>query len=175
MVYLFGGCHPAFGIAPLTIGMGLEVFVPYPFPLTAIFLFHIRGPLVLVVLLPGPCAVLLAVGLVGQLRAAGVSTGALRFPWHGSLFLSAMEDLPQLEADDVPHLFAVRNFPVGHGGSFFRVGIAKAPADCSVEARSAFLSIVILSQEATIFLYILLSYIARLSNPLRARSCSLYV
>ena len=44
-----------------------------------------------------------------------------------------------------------------------------------VEARSVFLSIVILSQEATIFLYILLSYIARLSNPLRARSCSLYV
>ena len=116
MVHLFGGCHSAFGIAPLTIGMGLEVFVPYPFPLTAIFLFHIRGPLVLVVLLPGPCAVLLAVGLVGQLRAAGVSTGALRFPWHGSLFLSAMEDLPQLEADDVPYLFSVGYFPVGHGG-----------------------------------------------------------
>ena len=127
MVHLFGGCHSAFGIAPLTIGMGLEVFVPYPFPLTAIFLFHIRGPLVLVVLLPGPCAVLLAVCLVGQLRAAGVSTGALRFPWHGSLFLSAMEDLPQLEADDVPHLFAVRYFPVGHGGFLLSCGYSKGP------------------------------------------------
>ena len=127
MVHLFGGCHSAFGIAPLTIGMGLEVFVPYPFPLTAIFLFHIRGPLVLVVLLPGPCAVLLAVGLVGQLRAAGVSTGALRFRWHSSLLLSAVEDLPQLEADDVPHLFAVRYFPVGHWGVLLSCGYSKGP------------------------------------------------
>ena len=69
---------------------------------------------------------LLAVGLVGQLRAAGVSAGALRFRWHGSLFLS-VEELPQLKLDDVPYLLTVRNFPVGHGGSFFRVGIAKAP------------------------------------------------
>ena len=174
MVYLFGRGHPAFGIASLAVGVGLVVYIPDLLPLTTIFLFHVWGPLVLVVLLPGQCAVLLTVLLIGQLRAAGVSAGALRFCWHGSLLLS-VEELPQLKLDDVPYLLTVGYFPVGHGGSFFRVGIAKAPADCSVEARSVFLSIVILSQEATIFLYILLSYIARLSNPLRARSCSLYV
>ena len=120
MVYLFGGCHPAFGIASLAVGVGLVVFIPDSLPLTTIFLFHVWGPLVLVVLLPGQCAVLLAVLLVCQLRAAGVSAGALRFRWHSSLLLSAVEDLPQLEADDVPHLLAVRYFPVGHGYSFFR-------------------------------------------------------
>ena len=116
MVYLFGGYHPAFGVASLAVGMGFEVFVPDPLPLTTVFLFHIRGPLVLVVLLPGQCAVLLAVLLVCQLRAAGVSAGALRFRRHGSLLLSAVEDLSQLEADDVPYLFSVGYFPVGHGG-----------------------------------------------------------
>ena len=86
MVYLFGGCHPAVGIAPLAVGMGLEVFVPDPLPLTTVFLFHVWGPLVLVVLLPGQCAVLLAVLLVCQLRAAGVSAGTLGFHGHGYFF-----------------------------------------------------------------------------------------
>lgn len=66
---------------------------------------------------------LIAVGLVCQLRAAGVGAGTLRFHGHGSLLLSATEDLPQLEADDVPYLLTVRYFPVGHGCSFFLVGI----------------------------------------------------
>ena len=86
MVYLFGGCHPAFGIAPLTVGMGLEVFVTDPLPLTTVFLFHVRGSLVLIVLLPGQCSVFLTVGLVCQLRTAGVSAGALRFHGHGYFF-----------------------------------------------------------------------------------------
>lgn len=127
VVHLFGWGHPAFGIAPLAVRMGLEVFVPDPLPLTTVFLFHVWGPLVLVVLLPGQCAVLLAVLLVCQLRAAGVSAGALRFRWHSSLLLSAVEDLPQLEADDVPHLFAVRYFPVGHGGFLLSCGYSKGP------------------------------------------------
>ena len=66
---------------------------------------------------------LLTVGLVCQLRAAGVSAGAFGFHGHGSLLLPATEDLPQLEADDVPYLLPVRYFPVGHGCSFFLVGV----------------------------------------------------
>ena len=63
---------------------------------------------------------LLTVCLVCQLRAAGVSAGALRFCWHGSLLLS-VEELPQLKLDDVPYLLTVRYFSVGHEYSFFRV------------------------------------------------------
>ena len=171
MMTLCSHSHAPRFIAAFTERVCGHIFVSDPLPFTSVFLFHIRGTLVFVVLLPGQCAVLLAVGLLGQFRTTGVSTGALWFLWHGSHPLS-VEELPQLKADHVPYLFSVGYFSVGH---CLPPGMAKAPADCSVEARSVFLSIVILSQEATIFLYILLSYIARLSNPLRARSCSLYV
>ena len=137
VVYLFGGCHTSFSITALAVGVRLIILISNAFPFATVFLFDVRCPLVLVVLLPCQCTVLIAVGLVGQLRAAGVSAGALRFRRHGSLLLS-MEDLPHLKLDDVPYLLTVRYFPIRHGASFFRVGIAKAPADCSVEARSLF-------------------------------------
>ena len=113
-------------IAAFTERVCGHIFVSDPLPFTSVFLFHIRGTLVFVVLLPGQCAVLLAVGLLGQFRTTGVSTGALWFLWHGSHPLS-VEELPQLKADHVPYLFSVGYFSVGHWGVLLSCGYSKGP------------------------------------------------
>ena len=60
-----------------------------------------------------------APGSRGKRRDAWVS-----WAW---LFLLSAELLPQFKLDDVPHLFAVRYFPVGHWGVLLSCGYSKGP------------------------------------------------
>ena len=99
--------------AHLTERVLVGVPVTDPLPCTSVLLIDVRGSLELVVFFPGLRPVLFTVGLICQLRAAGIVAGAFRFCWHGSLLLS-VEELPQLEADDVPDLLSVGHFSVGH-------------------------------------------------------------
>ena len=53
VVYLFGGCHPAFGITPLAEGVLLIVPISDAFPFASVFSLYVRRSLVLIVLLSG--------------------------------------------------------------------------------------------------------------------------
>ena len=52
VVHLFGGCHTSFSITALAVGVCLIILISNAFPFASVFLFDVRGPLVLVVLLP---------------------------------------------------------------------------------------------------------------------------
>ena len=90
MMYFFGENHLAILKALLAERVLLDVAVADPFPAAAIFLMHIRRPLILIVLSSRFLTMLITVGLFGQFRASGVGAGTLWFSGHRSLLLSAM-------------------------------------------------------------------------------------
>lgn len=84
-------CHrrqPAFFQTSLAERMLLHIAVPYLPPTAAVFLFYLRRSRVLLVILCHQLPMLFAVSPIAQLRAAGICTGLLGSPRHGSHFLA---------------------------------------------------------------------------------------
>lgn len=82
MMYFFGENHLAFFKALFAERVLLDVAVADPFPAAAIFLMHIRRPLILIVLSTRFLAVLITVGPIRQVRTARISARLLRLSGH---------------------------------------------------------------------------------------------